>query len=97
MNTKSDVLVGGHDRGCELAPACLECPFERCLLEEPRGRQRLLLARRDALIAQLRREGKGTRHIARELGISQRTVQRAVARQRKASPPHSISLPPGER
>ena len=70
------------DAGCDLAAKCLECPFERCLQEEPRGRQRYLRAQRDALAAELSRQGYGSRQIATRLGVSQRTVQRSLARTR---------------
>lgn len=66
------------DTGCQVASSCLDCPFERCLEEEPAGRFRYVRAQRNAAIAQMVREGKGTRQIAGEMGLSQRTVQRAV-------------------
>ncbi len=66
------------DTGCEMAASCLDCPFERCLEDEPSGAFRYIKARRDATIARMVREGKGTRQIARETGVSQRTVQRAI-------------------
>ena len=28
------------DGGCDLHPACLECPLPKCIEEEPRGRQK---------------------------------------------------------
>lgn len=74
----------GGDTGCDLAAKCLECPFERCLQEEPRGRQRYFRAQRDALVAELSRQGYGSRQIATRLGLSQRTVQRSLARCRQS-------------
>lgn len=73
-------LNGYRDEGCEAAPSCLHCPYERCLEEVPRGRRRLAETRRDARAAELRRRGLGTREIARVLGVSQRTVQRSLSR-----------------
>lgn len=70
------------DAGCDLATSCLDCPFERCLQEEPGGEEQYLLAQRDNRIAAHFREGKGTYQIARDLGVSQRTVQRALKRTR---------------
>ena len=68
--------------GCEVISSCLECPLEQCLHEIPRGMQRYLRERRDARIAGLRRAGKSTGEIACYLGVSQRTVQRALAREK---------------
>ncbi len=74
------------DEGCDLATArlghqssCLECPFERCIYEQPRGRQRYLKTRRDSEIAKIfNKEGKKIKEIARIFGLSERTIQRAI-------------------
>ena len=79
-----------RDEGCELATACLghqsrcsECPFPKCIYEEPRGRQRWLKRLRDKEIArQFTTEGKGLKELALTFNISQRTVQRVLKRTR---------------
>lgn len=65
-----------QDEGCELAPSCLNCPFPRCLEEEPWGKEKFLKHRRAERMVQLRREGKSVREIARIFEVSTRTVQR---------------------
>jgi len=72
--------INWKDTGCELFPACLNCPLPRCIEEEPRGKQRLKLNDRDSRIAELKRQGKRVAEIARLFKVSQRTVQRALAR-----------------
>lgn len=68
-----------RDEGCDLAPACLECPFPRCLLEEPDGKRRWLKGRRDQKMYSLFYEGgRAVREIAVEYRVSERTVQRAL-------------------
>ena len=67
------------DEGCELAKSCLNCPFPRCIYDEPGGKQRLLKQQRDRQIASLYKNGgKGVKELALIFGISQRTVQRAL-------------------
>ncbi len=78
LNCDAADVLDCHDKGCDLASSCLECPFDRCLDDEPRARQTLLRQRRERTIAELSQEGKGTREIAVLLGVSRRTVQRAL-------------------
>ena len=67
------------DEGCDLADSCLNCPFPRCVYEQPRGRQRWLKKLRDKEIARLfTGEGKGVKELALVFGVSSRTVQRAL-------------------
>jgi len=68
------------DTGCDLSPACLECPLPRCIEEEPRGRQRRRLGHRAEAMKELRTQGKDTREIAAAFRVSERTVQRALSR-----------------
>jgi hypothetical protein len=35
-----------EDKGCEIFPSCLNCPFPDCLEEEPWGKERFLKRRR---------------------------------------------------
>jgi len=74
--------VQWRDEGCEVFPSCLGCPLPRCLEEEPRGKQRLRLSTRARRLAELKRSGKSVKDIAALFGISVRTVQRALARQK---------------
>ena len=68
-----------HDEGCEYAVSCLNCPFIRCLFDEPGGRQRYLKKVRDREMVRLHlEEGKVVREIASIFGVSERTVQRVL-------------------
>lgn len=68
-----------RDEGCELADSCLNCPLPRCIYDQPRGRQRWLKRSRDSEIARrFTAEGKTINELAREFGVSRRTVQRAL-------------------
>lgn len=68
-----------RDEGCDLAESCLNCPFSRCVYDEPGGRQRWLKTLRAREIVRLfAAKGKGIKEIALMFGISQRTVQRAL-------------------
>ena len=68
-----------RDEGCELAESCLNCPFTRCIYDEPGGKQLWMKRRRAREIARLHTtEGKRVKELAEMFGISQRTVQRAL-------------------
>ncbi len=68
-----------QDEGCEFADSCLNCPFEKCIYDEPRGRQRYIKRLQAKEIARLFiTGGKGIKELALMLGLSQRTVQRAL-------------------
>ena len=68
-----------RDEGCDLAASCLSCPFQRCLYDQPGGRQSLLKTLRDREIGLIFHAGnKGIRELAIMFGVSTRTVQRAV-------------------
>ena len=75
-----------RDEGCEFATAylgyqsrCSECPFPKCIYDEPGGRQHWLKRQRDRQIARLFTvEGKGVKELALMFDLSQRTVQRAL-------------------
>ena len=72
-----------QDEGCEFADSCLECPFPRCIYDEPRGRQRWLKRLRDKdMISLFCGGGRGVKELALMFGVSQRTVQRALKRTR---------------
>lgn len=65
-----------EDKGCELFPSCLNCPFPDCLKEEPWGKERFLKLRRAERMMELKQGGKNVKEIARIFGVSPRTVQR---------------------
>jgi hypothetical protein len=68
-----------RDEGCELADSCLNCPFSKCIYDEPGGKQHWLKGRRAKEIARLHNaEGKKIKELALMFGVSERTVQRAL-------------------
>jgi len=70
-----------RDEGCEFADSCLNCPFSKCIYDQPGGRQRRLKGLRDKEMARLfTNEGKGVKELALRFSVSQRTVQRALRR-----------------
>ena len=71
------------DSGCDVHPSCLTCPLVRCRYDEPGGTRRLLSEGRERRIVSLRRSGHGIADIAARLGVSRRTVFRALARARQ--------------
>ena len=83
-----------RDEGCEFADKflghksnCLNCPFLKCIYDEPGGRQRWLKRQRNREIIRLfNTEGKGVKELALMFGLSQRTVQRALKSYLSTSP-----------
>ena len=72
-----------RDEGCELASSCLDCPFPKCIYDQPGGRQRWLKRLRGREMVRLfKTEGKGVKELALIFNVSQRTVQRALRRMR---------------
>jgi DNA-binding transcriptional ArsR family regulator len=65
-----------EDKGCELFPSCLNCPFPDCIKGEPWGKERFLKGRRARRMLELKQGGKSVREIARIFEVSPRTVQR---------------------
>ena len=74
------------DKGCELFPSCLNCPFPDCIAEEPWGKERFLKSRRAERMMELKREGKSVKEIARIFEVSPRTVQRWLKVEEVAAP-----------
>jgi len=70
------------DTGCDVHPSCLTCPLVRCRYDEPGGVRKVYSEGRDRAIAGLQREGVPIDAIARRIGVSRRTVFRALARAR---------------
>ena len=68
-----------RDEGCEFASSCLNCPLQKCIYDEPGGRQSWRRRLRDREMARLvNAERKGIKELALIFGVSQRTVQRAL-------------------
>jgi hypothetical protein len=67
-----------RDEGCEFAESCLNCPFDQCLFDRPRGRQRWMKELRNKEIERLFTGGWGIKELAWMFGLSQRTIQRAL-------------------
>jgi hypothetical protein len=68
------------DAGCDLSPACLECPLPRCIEEQARGRQKRRLGARAGTMQEMRGRGLTVREIAAAYAVSTRTVQRELHR-----------------
>ena len=67
------------DEGCDLAGSCLNCPFTKCVYDEPGGKQRWLKKTRTTEITRLfTSEGKEIKELASMFGVSRRTIQRAL-------------------
>jgi transposase-like protein len=71
-----------HDGGCSVSPTCLRCPLERCRYDEPGGVRTLLQRPRDEAVLRFRDEGLGINALAKQFGISRRSVFRILARGR---------------
>jgi len=75
-----------RDEGCDVAfeyvghsIGCLNCPFPRCIYEQPRGRQRWVKGRRnEEIMRQFVEEKRGVKELATIFGVSRRTVQRVL-------------------
>ena len=67
-----------QDEGCELADSCLNCPFPKCIFDEPRGRQYLIKNERGKQIIRLLKEGKGEKELAAIFNISRRTFLKKI-------------------
>lgn len=89
------------DTGCDLHPACLECPRPKCKYDEPHWERKKVLAARDLAILKRVYSGEKNKTIAKSLGVHVRTVNRAISRFRDSaqqtppeeSPPDDIDGP----
>ena len=69
------------DRGCELWPSCLQCPFPRCRYDEPGGISNSVRETRNSEIQRLRyEEGMAIGKLAARFGLSKRTIHRILKR-----------------
>lgn len=90
---KVDDTVNWHDTGCRYYPACLSCPFPRCLLEAPGGAPAELRRQRDAVIRQQFARGVLATTLAAQYGLHRRSIYYIIgpveplARQRRSDRP----------
>lgn len=73
------------DTGCELAPKCLECPFDVCVKHE--GHRQLRLRPRDAELVAAARAGADVRALMERFKLSRRSVFRVLSEHRAEVPP----------
>lgn len=67
------------DKGCDLAPKCLECPFPQCRYDLPGGAlQAARPEERYVVIREMHAAGMHAADIAEECGIGLKTVYRAL-------------------
>jgi hypothetical protein len=71
-----------QDDGCEFANSCLNCPFPDCIYAQPGGRQQWLKNLRDQEVLKLHSQGKSVKELAEMFGLSPRTIQRILKRDR---------------
>lgn len=72
------------DTGCEVAPACLECPLSQCRFDAPAWYLRLRWAARDFLVWRARYEdGLTAGEAAAKFSKTERSIHRAVVRFRR--------------
>lgn len=67
------------DEGCELHISCLDCLESECILDVRGGERHYIKIQRDKRILEAVRAGTSQKAIAKELGLSRRTIQRALS------------------
>ena len=73
------------DTGCEAAVSCLMCPLPMCKFDDPAWYHAYKTRERDKEVAAaFRDEGLAVFEVADRLGISARTVHRALSRMKLA-------------
>ncbi|MBI2908094.1 MAG: helix-turn-helix domain-containing protein [Chloroflexi bacterium] len=81
MNDLTDLLpeqTEYRDEGCNLAPSCLGCPFERCRYDDWERHPAKSL--RDSHIVMLRAQGAPPAELAQRFRLSRRTIHRILKR-----------------
>jgi hypothetical protein len=68
------------DDGCEMSASCLECPLSVCKYDDPAWLQKENRRTRDDRIFELRKRGVPVMELARQFGVSTRTVHRIIQR-----------------
>lgn len=73
------------DTGCEASASCLTCPLPMCKFDDPAWYHAYKTRERDREVAAaFREEGLAAFEVADRLGISMRTVRRALRREKLA-------------
>lgn len=68
------------DRGCDVSASCLQCPLPQCRFDDPAWYQAYKREARDKEVLAACEDGLSVFEVARQFGISPRTVHRAVRR-----------------
>jgi len=87
LPARSDALpeyVDYRDSGCDLYASCLKCPLPQCRYEVNGGASAILRNGRDArILAAAGRDGTTVDDLARDFGLSRRTIFRVLERNRR--------------
>ena len=71
-----------YEDGCDVSPRCLECPLSACKWDDPKPYRLWRMEKTDSAILAAFQNTGSERTAADALGITERTVYRAKARQR---------------
>lgn len=86
MTATRGITVGAYpDTGCAVSPSCLRCPLAECRYDSELSERAAVRLLRDQDIRRRARHGQPILAIAIAIGVSERTVFRALA-QREAPP-----------
>lgn len=69
-------FVHYRDEGCKWWPSCLECPYEKCVLDEPIKTR--MKQQRNEEIKRKAKEGMVETDLSKEYSLSLRTIQRIL-------------------
>lgn len=69
-------FVHYKDEGCKWWPSCLECPYEKCVLDEPIKIK--IKQQRNQEIKRKAKDGMVEAELASEYGLSLRSIQRIL-------------------
>ncbi len=93
MVTSVDPLCKHYNEcGCEVSSCCIECPLPVCKYEEEQGIQTVRANLRALRIAHLIDEGRTIGWIMQVMGVSERTVYRALAARNTVTAPLTESV-----
>ena len=89
--TREDALpehADYRDTGCDLAPSCLRCPFERCKYDLKRSERSPSMHARDREIVLLRQKYRAPIHmLCQTYGLSRRSIFRILRAAKSPAPP----------
>ena len=82
----------GKDTGCKVATeylngiqsSCDQCPFDQCIYDAPRRPGSAQKIKRNELIIKRDKEGVTAVRIAKEAGVSEKTVWNVIHREKEA-------------